>query len=246
MKKQTSLKSRQLGKPEEKPIDGTAEQEGVVVEFVFKEEDPTKIFKYKMKKNQTPESPYTTKERQNLYRGLVRGDKSTFRELYDMRREAHIKFCPKATDLDIIQTEIKIASKFWKTTEDPDLAEMIALYRDFLYSESKPKVKEIKNITADTLVKYVRDNAHQTTLDSVMNKCKDNLNGVNFDLGSYAALYMVIYDKYRNIFNPGTSFAAVQRMCDGYFSKDTHQYKPGKIKKKAEALKVKHHWIDTL
>lgn len=97
-----------------------------------------------------------------------------------------------------------------------------------------------------SLLKFSRDDANKKTIDKVLQICKDNLNGIKFDLMSYAALYLIIFDKYNNIFKGSTSFVDVQKMLDKYFNKDTRQYKPGKVKTKAEELKNKYKWIDTL
>jgi len=97
-----------------------------------------------------------------------------------------------------------------------------------------------------SLLKFNRDDANQKLIDNVLQKCKDNLNGINFDLGSYAALYLVIFNKYCNIFKSNTSFTDVRKMFDKFFNKDTHNYKPGNIKEKAAKLKSVYLWIDKL
>jgi len=82
-----------------------------------------------------PEKAYSQKEIQYLFRGLTLGNESTFQELYEMRSELCKQICQlqgfeNTNELDIIQVEIRIASKFIKNTECANMAEKIALYRD--------------------------------------------------------------------------------------------------------------------
>jgi len=114
--------------------------------------------------------------------------------------------------------------------------------KDFEKQDSKATNKETEN----SLLHFSRNNANQRTFDNILQKCKDELTGTNFDKQSYAALYLIIYKRYRNIFKDRTSFTDIQKICDRYFSQDTGQYKPGKVKSKAEDLKKRYQWIDKL
>ena len=145
--------------------------------------------------------------------------------------EGNINYMARTPALDSSAEDIILAILHYK------LDEWLKGLRDDKISDKEPFY---------SLLKYARDKANQKTLDNVLKICKDNLHGNDFDLMSYSALYLVIFTKYHNIFKEGTCFVDLQKECDKYFNKNTHNYKPGKVKNKAEELKHNHLWIDNL
>lgn len=110
----------------------------------------------------------------------------------------------------------------------------------------KGQIKEVESDKIHKLLIYSKNDVNMKTLDNVLIKCIDNLHGINFDKSSYAALYYIIFDKYKNFFKPGIKFTKVQKCFDEYFNQDTRTSKQGKAKNKAEMLKSKNPWINRL
>lgn len=111
---------------------------------------------------------------------------------------------------------------------------------------SKPEMKDNKIPDFSSLLNFSKGNTSQKTIDDILIQCKESLSGINFNLMSYAALYLIFFDKYNNMFKRSTSFSDVQKLLDEYFNMNTRKYKPCKIKNKVKELKSKYKWIEAL
>lgn len=119
-------------------IEGTNEG----IEFFVVEGTHTPIHESNIKK--APEHPYTQKELQHLYRGLL-NKQYTYLELFNMRSAAYRRIDPQVSDAFIIQFEINLATKLKEVTPDPDLSEAIELYRDAVYKVREPGLGNLSN-----------------------------------------------------------------------------------------------------
>jgi hypothetical protein len=141
--------------------------------------------------------------------------------------------------------------RIWKK-DYPDEYYKLSFYQDnaLLYQELKIRIDKLiqegskpEEIPSPIII------GKQTEMDATLKTCIDNLAkgkliGIDFSKEDYSALYLIIYDRYKNHFKKNTTFVMIKKYFDSYFGVDSGTFRPNKLKDNCMRLKHDYQWIE--